>query len=95
VIPHDRKSEKDIPSLNTCFSVVQLLPMELQLQEENAEAASLVGSFSLNIVTHRPDDVISTSLRDRELAQRQPSLNQELPEERLWKDFYENAGSAQ
>lgn len=69
--------------------------MELQLQEQNAEAASLVGSFSLNVVTHRPDDVIATSLRDQELAQRQPRLNQEPPEERLWKDFYENAGSAQ
>jgi hypothetical protein len=69
--------------------------MELQLQEENAEAISLVGSFSLNVVAQRPDDVIATSLRDQELAQRQPRLNQELPEQRLWVDFYENAGSAQ
>jgi len=69
--------------------------MELRLQEENAEAASLVGSFSLSVVTQRPDDVIATALRDQELAQRQPRLNQEVPEERLWKDFYESAGSAQ
>ena len=83
------------PHLDIYFFVIQLLLMELQLQEENAEGASLVDSFSLNFVTQRQDDVIATSLRDQELAQLQLSLSQELPNERLWKDFYENAGSAQ
>ena len=69
--------------------------MELQQQEENAEAASLVDSFSQNVVVQRPDDVIVISLRDQELTQRQSRPNQDLREERLWKDLYENAGSAQ
>jgi hypothetical protein len=68
--------------------------MELQLQDENAEAASLVSSFSLNVGTQHPDDVIATALHDQQLAQRQQRLTQEVPEERLWKNFYEDTGSA-
>jgi hypothetical protein len=63
--------------------------MEFQLQEETAEAAYLVSSFSLNVATQHPDDVIATALQDQELAQRQQRSTQ-LSEERPWKVFYED-----
>jgi hypothetical protein len=66
--------------------------MELQQQDENAEAASLVSSFSLNIAAQHQDDVIATALYDRELSQRRQRANQALGE-RQWKEFYENSGA--
>lgn len=68
--------------------------MELQQQDENVEAASLVSSFSLNIVAQHPNDVIATALHDHYLAQRGQITNQ-APEERQWKELYENARSGQ
>ena len=63
--------------------------MELQQHDENMEAASLVSSFSLNVVTQHPDDVIATALYDQELAQRGQRTNR-LLEERQWKKLYED-----
>lgn len=63
--------------------------MDLQRQDENAEAASLVSSFSLNAATQHPDDAIATALYEQELAERQQRANQVL-EERQWKGFYES-----
>jgi hypothetical protein len=66
--------------------------MEPQQQDENAEAASLVSSFSLNVAAQHPDDVIAATLYDQELAQRRQRADQVL-EERQWKEFYENTGA--
>jgi hypothetical protein len=71
------------------FFVLILISMEFQLQEETAEAAYLVSSFSLNVATQHPDDVIATALHDQELAQRQERSTQ-LSGERQWKVFYED-----
>jgi hypothetical protein len=66
--------------------------MELQQQDENAEAASLVSSFSLDIAAQHQDDVIAIALYDQELVQRRQGANQVLGE-RQWKEFYENTGA--
>jgi hypothetical protein len=66
--------------------------MESQLQDENAEATSLVSSFSHNIVSQYPHDVIANALSEQELAQRQQRPSQ-AREVRKWREFYEDTKS--
>jgi hypothetical protein len=66
--------------------------MELQRQNENVEAESLISSFSLNVATHHPDDVVATALYDQELAQRHERANQ-IIKDRQWKELYEDSGN--
>ena len=66
--------------------------MDSQLQDENAEASSLVSGFSLNVASRYPNDVVATALLEQELAQRRQRPNQ-VRETRKWKQFYEDIRS--
>lgn len=66
--------------------------MESQLQDENAEAAALVSSFSLNVASQYPNDIVANAVFEQELAQRRQNRTQER-ETRNWRQFYEGIGS--
>jgi hypothetical protein len=81
------------PSIFMSF-MSKIIAMDLQQQDENAEAASLVSNFSLNVVTQHPNDVIATALYDQELAEREQRANQGV-EEGHWKGLYEGTQTGQ
>lgn len=66
--------------------------MESQLQDENAEATALVSSFSLNVASQYPNDIVANAVFEQELAQRQQRPT-EVRETRNWRQFYEGIGS--
>ena len=66
--------------------------MESQLQDENAEAAALVSSFSLNVASQYPNDIVANAVFEQELAQRR-QRPAEVGETRNWRQFYEGIGS--
>lgn len=66
--------------------------MESQLQDENAEATALVSSFSLNVASQYPNDIVANAVFEQELAQRRQRPT-EVRETRNWRQFYEGIGS--